>query len=40
MKKQVSKINLRTDKIVSLSKNAVQAIQGGGKPIAPTISGC
>ena len=29
MKKQVSKITLKTDKIISLSKNDAQRIQGG-----------
>lgn len=29
MKKTNTKLNLRTDKIVSLSKNAAQAIVGG-----------
>ncbi|MEZ4903723.1 MAG: class I lanthipeptide [Spirosomataceae bacterium] len=31
MKKQISKISLKTDKIVNLSKNNAQAIVGGQK---------
>ncbi|MFN8354464.1 MAG: class I lanthipeptide [Spirosomataceae bacterium] len=30
MKKQVSTLSLKTDKIVSLSKNAIQDIRGRG----------
>lgn len=36
MKKQVSKITLKTDKIISLSKNDAQRIQGG---LTPATSG-
>lgn len=32
MKKQISKLSLKTDKIVNLSKNDAQAIVGGAKP--------
>ncbi|MFN8354474.1 MAG: class I lanthipeptide [Spirosomataceae bacterium] len=40
MKKNLSKLALKTDKIVSLSKNQVQQVVGGGRAIAPTISSC
>jgi hypothetical protein len=32
MKKQISKISLKTDKIVSLSKTDSQGVVGGAKP--------
>lgn len=32
MKKQIVKLSLRTDKIVSLSKNDAQGVVGGMKP--------
>ncbi|WP_205880581.1 class I lanthipeptide [Larkinella terrae] len=34
MKKQVSKITLKTDKIVSLSKIQAQQVAGGARPTA------
>ncbi|MFN8354473.1 MAG: class I lanthipeptide [Spirosomataceae bacterium] len=37
MKKQFSKLSLKTDKIVSLSKNDAQAIIGG---MPPQTKGC
>jgi hypothetical protein len=37
MKKQISKISLKTDKIVSLSKNEAQAVAGG---MMPNTKGC
>lgn len=37
MKKQISKISLKTDKIVSLSKNDAQAVVGG---MMPNTKGC
>lgn len=40
MKKPLSKLSLRTDKIVSLTQNQAQQVVGGRRAIAPTISTC
>ncbi|MRS64653.1 class I lanthipeptide [Larkinella terrae] len=34
MKNQISKITLKTDKIIALSKNQAQNVAGGMKPTA------
>ncbi|MFN8354465.1 MAG: class I lanthipeptide [Spirosomataceae bacterium] len=36
MKKQLIKLSLKTDKIVSLSKASAQQVAGGAKKAAPT----
>ncbi|MFN8354466.1 MAG: class I lanthipeptide [Spirosomataceae bacterium] len=34
MKKQISKLNLKTDKIVNLSKKQAQEVVGGGRGVS------